>query len=143
MTINNEHSESMSEVSDEFLVECAKKAMENSYSVYSGFKVGAALITSSNKVFSGCNIENSSYGATICAERTAVVKAVSEGEKKIERIAIVSATGKKTPPCGICLQVLEEFMDESGTVILSDGKKIYRYNFKDVYPMSFALKDYE
>lgn len=143
MTINNEHIRSLSGVSDEFLVECAKKAMENSYSIYSGFRVGAALMTDNNKVFVGCNIENSSFGATICAERTAIVKAVSEGEKRIARIAIVSATGKQTPPCGICLQVLREFMDDDGVVILADNEGVHRYLFRDVYPMSFAMKDFD
>ena len=127
MTINNEHIRSLSGVSDEFLVECAKKAMENSYSIYSGFSVGAALMTDNNKVFAGCNIENSSFGATICAERT----------------AIVSATGKQTPPCGICLQVLREFMDDDGVVILADNEGVHRYLFRDVYPMSFAMKDFD
>jgi cytidine deaminase len=94
-------------------------------------------------VFDGCNIENASFGATICAERTAVVKAISEGAKKINRIAIVSDTQKTTPPCGICLQFLKEFMDENGVIILEDGDEIYRYTFSEMYPMSFSLQDFE
>ena len=89
---NNEHIKNLSGVSDKFLIECAKKVMKNSYSKYSKFKVGAALLTEDGRVFDGCNIENASFGATICAERTAVVKAISEGAKKINRIAIVSDT---------------------------------------------------
>jgi cytidine deaminase len=140
---NNEHIKNLSGVSDKFLIECAKKVMKNSYSKYSKFKVGAALLTEDGRVFDGCNIENASFGATICAERTAVVKAISEGAKKINRIAIVSDTQKTTPPCGICLQFLKEFMDENGVIILEDGDEIYRYTFSEMYPMSFSLQDFE
>ena len=140
---NNEHIKNLSGVSDKFLIECAKKVMKNSYSKYSKFKVGAALLTEDGRVFDGCNIENASFGATICAERTAVVKALSEGAKKINRIAIVSDTQKTTPPCGICLQFLKEFMDENGVIILEDGDEIYRYTFSEMYPMSFSLQDFE
>ena len=140
---NNEHIKNLSGVSDKFLIECAKKVMKNSHSKYSKFKVGAALLTEDGRVFDGCNIENASFGATICAERTAVVKAISEGAKKINRIAIVSDTQKTTPPCGICLQFLKEFMDENGVIILEDGDEIYRYTFSEMYPMSFSLQDFE
>ena len=140
---NNEHIKNLSGVSDKFLIECAKKVMKNSYSKYSKFKVGAALLTEDGRVFDGCNIENASFGATICAERTAVVKAISEGAKKINRIAIVSDTKKTTPPCGICLQFLKEFMDENCVIILEDGDEIYRYTFSEMYPMSFSLQDFE
>ena len=140
---NNEHIKNLSGVSDKFLIECAKKVMKNSYSKYSKFKVGAALLTEDGRVFDGCNIENASFGATICAERTAVVKAISEGAKKINRIAIVSDTQKTTPPCGICLQFLKEFMDENGVIILEDGDEIFRYTFSEMYPMSFSLQDFE
>ena len=140
---NNEHIKNLSGVSDKFLIECAKKVMKNSYSKYSKFKVGAALLTEDGRVFDGCNIENASFGATICAERTAVVKAISEGAKKINRIAIVTDTQKTTPPCGICLQFLKEFMDENGVIILEDGDEIYRYTFSEMYPMSFSLQDFE
>lgn len=140
---NNEHIKNLSGVSDKFLIECAKKVMKNSYSKYSKFKVGAALLTEDGRVFDGCNIENASFRATICAERTAVVKAISEGAKKINRIAIVSDTQKTTPPCGICLQFLKEFMDENGVIILEDGDEIYRYTFSEMYPMSFSLQDFE
>ena len=140
---NNEHIKNLSGVSDKFLIERAKKVMKNSYSKYSKFKVGAALLTEDGRVFDGCNIENASFGATICAERTAVVKAISEGAKKINRIAIVSDTQKTTPPCGICLQFLKEFMDENGVIILEDGDEIYRYTFSEMYPMSFSLQDFE
>ena len=90
------------------LAEEAYAAMKHAYAPYSHFRVGAALLTKEGKIFTGCNIENASYGATNCAERTAVFKAVSEGYTQIERIAIVSSSHQKTPPCGICRQVLAE-----------------------------------
>ena len=91
------------------LIDKALEAMNYAYAPYSKFKVGAALITD-GVVYTGCNIENSSFGATICAERCAISKAVSEGHKNIQKIAIVSSSGDFTPPCGICRQVMEEFI---------------------------------
>lgn len=126
---------------NEKLIALAKEALKYSYSPYSDFAVGAALITDSGKMYTGCNIENSSYGATNCAERTAVFKAVSEGEKKIKKIAIVSSSGQKTPPCGICRQVLSEFMSISeGRIILEDDGKPVEYKLADFLPMHFSLK---
>ena len=106
-------------MTDRELIEQAKKAMENAYVPYSHFKVGAALLDKNGTIFLGCNIENASYGATCCAERTAIFKAVSEGVTTFEKIAIVSDSKKLTPPCGICRQVLLEFMPE-GIVILEN-----------------------
>lgn len=95
------------------LIKLALEARENSYSPYSKFKVGAALLTKEGKAYKGCNIENASFGATNCAERTAFFKAVSEGEKHFEKIAIVGGAGEKPDdyawPCGICRQVMMEF----------------------------------
>lgn len=102
------------------LMAMANKAMENSYSPYSHFKVGAAILTDSGKVFTGCNIENSSYGATICAERTAAVKAVSEGYTHFVAIAICCSSGEYAYPCGICRQFVAEFMDKDGMLYLDD-----------------------
>lgn len=95
------------------LINYAKKAMNNAYAPYSNFCVGAALLTDDGTVYTGCNIENSSFGATICAERTAAVKAVSEGHRRFTKIAIVSKAGGYTYPCGICRQFLSEFSDEN------------------------------
>lgn len=94
-------------VNDEKLLQYAREAMLNSYSPYSGFPVGAAILTSSGKIYTGCNIENASFGLTNCAERTALFKAVSEGEKSFSAIAIAANT--KAWPCGACRQVLNEF----------------------------------
>ena len=121
------------------LIKEAKAAMEFSYSPYSKFKVGAALLTSDGKVFTGCNVENSTFGATNCAERTAVFKAVSEGYKDFAAIAIVGSGGDLTFPCGICRQVLFEF-SPSITVILQDGDgKITAYPLTELLPFGFRL----
>ena len=112
--------------------------MEFSYSPYSNFKVGAALLCSDGTVFSGCNVENVSYGASNCAERTAVFKTVSEGHRSFEAIAIVSSSGDFTPPCGICRQVLSEF-SPSMTVVLSDKfRNLRKYALSDLLPASFS-----
>ncbi len=121
------------------LIEKAKEAKENSYSPYSKFRVGAALLTEDNQIFLGCNIENSSYGATICAERTAISKAVSSSVRDFKKIAIVSDLDDLTYPCGICLQVMSEFMP-NGKIILQDkNKKIHSYNVSDFLPNCFKL----
>jgi len=94
---------------DEELVEIAKAYRERSYSPYSKFKVGAAVLTESGKVYGGCNIENSSYPVTNCAERTAIFKAISEGERALATIAVVADTDGPCAPCGTCRQVMAEF----------------------------------
>ena len=114
-------------MTDNELVAKAKEALENSYSPYSHFAVGAALLSTDGQVFIGCNIENSSYGAAICAERTAAVKAVSEGAKHFKAIAVVCSTGEYAYPCGICRQFVGEFMDRDGMLYLED--KDFRYRF--------------
>lgn len=121
------------------LIELAYDAMKFSYSPYSNFKVGAALLTEDNNVFTGCNIENSSYGATNCAERTAIFKAVSEGHTNIKRIAIVSNTHKETFPCGICRQVMTEFMKPDALILLDDDGIINEYTLDSLLAHSFKL----
>jgi cytidine deaminase len=91
------------------LVKAAKAAMERAYSPYSGVKIGAAVLTSDGRVFTGCNIENSSYGLSLCAERTAIFKSVSEGGRDIVAIAVVGRSEEYTAPCGACRQVMAEF----------------------------------
>ncbi|WP_027340796.1 cytidine deaminase [Halonatronum saccharophilum] len=91
------------------LIEMAKKARERAYVPYSKFKVGAALLTEDGEIYTGCNVENSSYGLSNCAERTAIFKAVSEGHKEFKTIAIVADTKRACPPCGACRQVIVEF----------------------------------
>jgi len=121
----------------EFLIEKAREVRERAYVKYSNFKVGAALLCKSGKIYTGCNIENASYGATICAERVAFTKAISEGEKEFEAIAIVSSGDKIAFPCGICRQFMSEFgMDL--TLIFSDGQKIETYKLHELLPHAFT-----
>lgn len=123
------------------LFSLAVKAAGKSYSPYSHFCVGAALITESGKVYTGCNIENSSYSMTICAERTAVFKAVSEGDRRFEAIAVAGSAGDDfsvpCTPCGACLQVLSEFCGDDLVVILSDGE----HKLSDFLPIRFSDKN--
>lgn len=118
----------------------AKQAMENSYSPYSKFKVGAALLTSNNKIYTGCNVENASFGATICAERTAAVKAVSEGENAFIKLAIVSSKGKFTYPCGICRQFYSEFVKDCIVIMEDDNEGIIEVEFSELFPNIFSLE---
>lgn len=118
------------------LYDIAVKAKEYAYAPYSGFKVGAALLTDDGMVFIGNNIENKSFGATNCAERTAVFKAVSEGKTNIKKLAIASDSGEFTYPCGICRQVMAEFMSE-GEVIVGNEKEVKVLKVKDLIPHSF------
>ncbi len=126
------------------LIELAKQAAQRAYAPYSKFKVGAALLARSGKVYCGCNIENSSFGATNCAERTAVFNAVSDGEKAFEKIAVVGERdgdfSELCFPCGICRQVLSEFCDKDFQIILCDSKdEIKVLTLVELIPHSFSL----
>lgn len=121
------------------LLEKAYEGRENAYAPYSNFKVGAAVLMENGKIYTGCNIENASYGATNCAERTAIFKAISEGNRKIRAIAIVGADDEYTYPCGICRQVIAEFADKNTEIIL--GKKSLEYIVKtlaEILPGAFT-----
>ena len=132
-------------MTDKELVSLALKAREMSYSPYSNFAVGAALLTKSGKVYLGCNIENAGYTPTNCAERTAFFKAVSEGEREFSKIAIVGGkVGEKIEkyayPCGVCRQVMREFCDvESFEVISALNEDVYQKNLlKELLPYGFG-----
>ena len=116
-------------MTDEALILQAKDAMKNAYAPYSEFRVGAALLAKDGAVFKGCNVENASYGATNCAERTAVFKAVSEGY------------GDYASPCGICRQVLAEFMPEGKVLLYSEEKGMVTYTVRELLPMGFRKED--
>jgi len=119
------------------LIEEAIKAAENAYAPYSNFKVGSAALAC-GKIFTGCNIENSSYGLTICAERVAIFKAISEGCKEIEKIAIYA---EEMPyPCGACLQVMAEFCKDGCEIIVTNGTNIEKYQLSDLLPKRFKLE---
>ena len=123
---------------DQELVELARKAREFSYSPYSKFKVGAALITHEGKVYSGCNIENASFGITNCAERTAIFKAVSEGAREIDTIAIIADSDGPCSPCGACRQAMAEFKVKR--VIMANLKgDVQVATLQELLPYSFAL----
>ena len=126
---------------DSELMDMAKEAMKSAYAPYSHFSVGAAVETDDGEVYCGCNIENSSYGATICAERTAISKAVSEGYRRITRIAICDSNNSFAWPCGICRQVMSEFAVEDFYVILEDNGKLSNFFLNELLPNSFSGKD--
>lgn len=125
------------------LINKAKDAMKFSYSPYSGFKVGSALICKNGKVFTGVNIENASFSATNCAERTAFFKAISEGEKDFCKIAVVGGKGGKItdfcPPCGVCRQVMAQFCEKDFEILLFNGEIIKKYTIEEILPVSFKM----
>lgn len=134
-------------MTDKELMSLAVQARERSYSPYSGFRVGAALLCKSGKVYLGCNIENAAYTPTNCAERTAVFKAVSEGERDFVAIAIVGGKGDEIAdlcaPCGVCRQVLAEFCDKDLRLVLGNPDHIKVYTFEELLPLSFGKNDLE
>ena len=124
-------------------IEKAKIARKNAYSPYSGFQVGAVLVCKSGKIYTGCNIENDGI-QSICAERTAFVKAISEGERDFESIYIVGAKNGEEPeeecmPCGYCRQFMSEFVDEDFKIYTYGGKSIKEYIIKDILPGAFDI----
>lgn len=124
------------------LIDQAIEARKHAYTPYSNFQVGAAVLTKNNHVFLGCNIENASYGLTNCAERTAIFKAISEGEKDIEAIVVVGDTDGPIAPCGACRQVMAEFCDENTKVILTNLKgNVIETTIKQLLPGFFSSKD--
>ena len=127
------------EIDNETLILAAKKAMNNAYAPYSNFKVGAAIATKTGQIFTGCNIENVSYGATICAERCAAIKAVSEGYREFTKIAIVSSSNDFTYPCGICRQFLAEFGIDIKFVLSNNKGEIKEKMLKELLPEAFNM----
>ena len=125
-------------MSNDELISKAYEAMKNSYAPYSKFNVGAVALCG-EKIYMGCNIENASFGATICAERCATFKAVSDGYTKIDKIVIVCSTHDFAYPCGICRQVMTEFMDENGIIVVTNDKEIREYKLSDLMPESFRM----
>ncbi len=121
--------------------EIIKKAIDakaKSYSPYSKFSVGAAVITEDGVMYSGCNIENAAYTPTICAERTAIFKAISEGNRIIKKIAIIGST-KDTFPCGVCRQVIREFQSEDMEIIVANSLEDYKvFKLEELLPYSFG-----
>ena len=123
------------------LMDLAISARENSYSKYSGFSVGAALLTQSGKIYLGCNIENASFSPTCCAERTAFFSAIAAGEREFSAIAVCGGkTGEnriKCMPCGVCRQVMSEFCSKDFTILLEDGDNVVSMTLEELLPFSF------
>ena len=121
------------------LLDEARHAMLNAYAPYSNFCVGAALLADDGTVYTGCNIENASYGAAICAERVAIAGCISDKKRHIRRIAICSTSGDETFPCGICRQFLYEFAPELEIILGEDEEHLQVYTLKELLPEGFRL----
>jgi cytidine deaminase len=119
------------------LIDAALGARENAHAPYSMFKVGAAILDSSGRIHTGCNVENATFGLTICAERVAVVKAVSEGAKGFSRVAVVADTDVLTPPCGACRQILWEFCGDAELILANLRGKTESMRLSDIFPRAF------
>jgi len=127
----------MADESCEKLLTAARQARRHALAAYSHFQVGAALETKAGKIITGCNIENASYGLTMCAERVALFKALSEGEREFLRMAIVADTTQPTPPCGACRQILWEFAGDLEIILANLERETARYRLKDLLPVPF------
>ena len=121
----------------DLLIEAAKQARENAHAPYSNFRVGAALRSTSGRIFGGCNVENATYGLTMCAERVAIFKAVSEGERGFSAIAVVTDTEVLTPPCGACRQLIWEFCGDIPVSMANLKGKIEVMQMKELFPRPF------
>ncbi len=121
------------------LAEVALRAREHACAPFSNFKVGAALEDEDGRIHTGCNVENATYGLTMCAERVAVFKAVSEGARKFRRIAIAADTDTLTPPCGACRQILWEFCGDVELILANPRGKTESYRLKDLFPKPFDV----
>jgi len=122
------------------LVDHARRAREHAVADYSHFKVGAALETADGTIITGCNVENATYGLTVCAERVAMFKALSEGHRSFTRVAVVADTGDPTPPCGACRQILWEFGGDLEVVLANLTEITGRHRLKDLLPLPFDAR---
>lgn len=122
------------------LLAAAKTAQKNAYAPYSKFKIGAAILTDSRKIFAGCNVENSSYGGTICAERAAIFNAIqAHGKMKIKEVVVVSSSKDPWPPCGFCRQVIAEFALPDTKIHIANSQEIKKtFRFDEIFPESFG-----
>jgi len=130
-------------VKEEFkkLIKEAEKARKRAYTPYSKFKVGAAVLCDDGKIFTGCNIENASFGMSVCAERVAIFKAVSEGSTKFEAIAVIGDTDKPCSPCGACRQVISEFGEDIPLIMANLKGDVKIKKIGDLLPEAFGKKD--
>jgi cytidine deaminase len=121
------------------LLEAALRARENAHAPFSSFKVGAALEDETGRIHAGCNIENATYGLTVCAERVAIFKAISEGARKFRRIAVAADTDLLTPPCGACRQLLWEFCGDVEVILVNPRGATERFQMRDLFPRPFDV----
>lgn len=121
----------------EALVAAAKQARENAHAPFSNFRVGAALRARSGRVYTGCNVENATYGLTVCAERVAIFKAISEGERGFDAIAVVTHTDVLTPPCGACRQIIWEFCGDVDVILANLKGKVEVHRMAALFPRPF------
>jgi cytidine deaminase len=121
------------------LIAAALAARENAFAPYSKFKVGAAIEDTAGRIHTGCNVENSTYGLTVCAERVAVFKAISEGVRKFRRVAVAADTDRLTPPCGACRQILWEFCGDIEIVLVNPRGQTETHRLKDLFPKPFDV----
>jgi cytidine deaminase len=124
------------------LITIAKQSRENAHAPYSNFRVGAALRASSGRIFGGCNVENATYGLTVCAERVAILKAVSEGERGFDAISVVTDTDALTPPCGACRQLIWEFCGDIPVVLANLRDKVEQIQMRDLFPKPFDSSNF-
>lgn len=122
---------------EEKLIAAALAVREYAHAPYSNFRVGAAVHSKSGKIFAGCNVENATFGLTLCAERVAIFKAMSEGERGFDAVAVVADTDTLTPPCGACRQILWEFCGDAEIILANLSGKIERYRMSQLLPMPF------
>lgn len=122
------------------LVAAARRARRRAHAPFSGFLVGAALEAADGTIFTGCNVENATFGLTMCAERVAMFKALSEGHRAFTRIAVVAATDVPTPPCGACRQILWEFGGDLEVILANPRRETARWRLKDLLPAPFDAR---
>ena len=134
-SINDPSSDLMGE--HDLLIAAARTAREHAHAPFSNFRVGAAVRAKSGRIFSGCNVENATYGLTLCAERVAIFKAISEGERGFDTIAVVADTDVLTPPCGACRQILWEFCGDAEVVLTNLNGKTEHYRMSALFPKPF------
>jgi cytidine deaminase len=132
---------SVSNINNDALLAAARTARENAVATFSKFQVGAALRSKSGKVYTGCNVENASYGLTICAERVAIFKALSEGEREFDVIAVVTDAEKLTPPCGACRQIIWEFCGDAEVILGNLKGKTEIHRMSALFPLPFDISN--
>lgn len=129
----------MSNISEK-LIESAREVRKKAFAPYSNFQVGAAVVTKDGKIFAGCNVESASFGLTVCAERVAIWKAISEGETDFEQIAVFVDTEKLTPPCGTCRQIIWEFCGDVPVIMANLNGDVETVSIKELLPRAFDTK---